>query len=350
MKPEWNAFLESAGAEWAADGSVGHFGNANRELQISTTGDVFCDLSHLGLISAHGDDTRSFLQGQLTNDTQAIDEKHSHLTAYCNPKGRMLALMRLFQRENTFYLSLPRDVLEDTLKRLRMFVLRAQVTMEDASDALVRIGVSGPNAEKRIHEAVGPIPSEPNQVSQVKGITVVRLPGFNKIDRFEIHGELDAMQQVWNDLNVDAAPVGADVWKLLEVMALQPTVYQATKEAFVPQMANLERVNGVSFTKGCYTGQEIVARMQYLGQLKRRMYPAYVKTASGQSIQPGDKLFVAGKEQATGEVVEAAPHPDDGYALSGVMRIAAYEEGDVRLGAPDGPALQFLDLPYTLAD
>lgn len=341
MKPEWKEFLTDAGAEFAANGSVESFGNPNRELQVSPAGEVICDLSHLGLISAHGEEARSFLQGQLSNDIHQVAANRSQLSAYSTAKGRMLALFRIFQRDQGLYLELPRDNLEETLKRLRMFVLRAKVTLDDASDAFVRIGLAGPRAEDRLHAAVGPYPTEPGHVVQTNGVTVIRLPGVRP--RFEICGELDAMKAIWNDLNVDCAPVGAPVWELLNVLAGIPTVYASNREAFVAQMTNLDRLDGINFKKGCYTGQEIVARMHYLGQLKQRMYVAVVYA----DASPGDELFADG--QATGKVVEAAPYPEGGHALLGVMRIAAFEAGKVTLGE-NGPALRFLDLPYTLDD
>ncbi|MCB1735828.1 MAG: folate-binding protein YgfZ [Gammaproteobacteria bacterium] len=342
MKPEWKDFLTDAGAEFAADGRVESFGNPNRELQVSPAGEVICDLSHLGLISAHGEDAKAFLQGQFCNDIHHVDAQHSQLSAYHTAKGRMLALMRIFQRDQGLYMELPRDILEDTLKRLRMFVLRSKVTLDDASDAFVRIGLAGPKAADRLHAAVGPFPSDPGKVVQVNDLTVLRLPGVHP--RFEICGELGDIKRVWNDLNVDCAPVGAPVWKLLNIRAGVPVIYAVNREAYVAQMANLDRLGGISFTKGCYTGQEIVARMHYLGQLKQRMFAAVVNS----DAKPGDELFA--DQQPTGKVIEAAAYPEGGTAVLAVMRVAAHDAGDVRLGAPNGPVLRFLDLPYALSD
>ncbi len=344
MKPEWKSFLEDAGAEWSEDGSVAHFGNANRELQVSTTGDILCDLSHMGLISASGEEMRSFFQGQLTNDIEKVDARHAQLSAYCSPKGRMLAIFRVFQRESTVYLQLPRPNLEETLKRLRMFVMMSKVNLEDATDALVSFGFAGPNAEARLNTLLGSCPTENDLAQDKNGITVIRIPG--PAPRFEIHGQLDDMKRLWNQINVNAAPAGASTWRLLDVLAVVPVVHFETRESFVPQMANMERINGISFTKGCYTGQEIVARMQYLGQLKRRMYSAIVDAEA----KPGDEVYIPTNASPTGKVSEAAPHPDGGFAISVVMQISSYEKNDVHLGGQDGPVLTFLKLPYSLVD
>lgn len=343
MKPEWREFLLNRGAE-LTDGAVRTFGNPERELRIVTAGDVLADLSHTGLIAAYGEDTAAFLQGQVTSDVRAVSGARSQLSAYCSPKGRMLAAFRIFQRDETLYLSMPRASVEPTLKRLRMFVLRAKVTLEDASDSLVRIGYSGPGAEAELAEQLGSVPAAEHETLTVRGYTVVRIPGPHP--RFEIFGELDAMKKLWTALDVRAAPVGGEHWHLLDVRAGLPVVYPETTDAFVPQMANLHLLEGVNFKKGCYTGQEVVARMQYLGKLKRRMYRAHV--AAEPCPAPGTALFAAASTsaQGVGKVVTAAPAPDGGCELLAVVEIASREAGEVRLGAADGPALSFLELPY----
>lgn len=344
MKPDWKDFLSDAGAEFDERGIVASFGNSERELRVVTAGKILCDLSHLGLISAHGADTQTFLQGQLTNDVRQVNEKHSQLTAYCNPKGRMLAIMRLFQRDDTYYLQLPETILEPILKRLRMFVMRSEVDLEDASDALVRIGVSGPGVDGDLREALGGAPEHENDVMQQGDLTVMRIPGPHP--RFEIAGELDAIRKLWDQLNVRAAPVGTKHWGLLDILAGVPSVNVETSEAFVPQMANLELVNGVSFQKGCYTGQEVVARSQYLGKLKRRMYRAHVD--SDETPTRGAELFDATDKsgQAAGKIVEVQTHPDGGFELLAVVQIGSAAAGALHLGAADGPSVELRELPY----
>ncbi len=346
MKPEWKRFLLDRGAELDADERVLHYGNPDLELRVVTSGDVICDLSHFGLLAAHGEDARDFLQAQLTNDLRRVDEGRSQLSAYCTPKGRMLAVFRLFLREAHFYLEMPRALVEPTLGRLRKYVLRAKVSLEDASDALVRMGLSGPNAERELGEVLGTAPpTEADGVVHADGLTVIRIPGPHP--RFELHGDLEAVQRAWTRLDVRAAPVGAEPWTLLDILAGIPTVLPETVEAFVPQMANLHAVGGLSFEKGCYPGQEVVARMQYLGKLKRRMYRFHVDGDA--PSEPGMDIYAPGggtPDQSVGKVVAAAPWPDGGRELLAVVQIASAEAGGLRLGAPDGPALEPRELPY----
>ena len=348
MKTEWKDFLVDAGAEFdsAAGNDVAiHYGNPEREQEVALSGTVFTDLTQLDIIQAHGADAGTFLQSQLSNDIDTMDTGHSQLSAYCTPKGRMLGLMRIFRTDDTFYLRLPTDTLEAVLQRMRMFVMRADATLEDASEAFIRIGVSGEQAAAALASATGqPLPETINAVSHAGDLTIIRVPGLHS--RFEVYAaSLAAAGKLWDSLNVDAAPVGMSAWRLQEILAGLPAVYAATSELFVPQMANLQLVEGVSFKKGCYPGQEIVARMQYLGTLKRRMYLGRI--ATDQPVAPGASLFRSGDaEQAAGRIVDAQPHPDSGQAALAVLQISAAESGDLHLDAADGPAFSLEALPY----
>ncbi|ACL72548.1 YgfZ/GcvT domain-containing protein [Thioalkalivibrio sulfidiphilus] len=347
MKPEWKDFLVDAGAEFD-NGSVADFGNAERERRVVVSGDVICDLSHQGLIVAYGEEAGSFLQGQFSNDVLGLASAHSHLNSYCTPKGRMLANFRVFRRGESYYLRMPRAMVESVLKRLRMFVLRSKVTLEDADDALVRIGLSGPRAVEELQTALGDVPSAVNDVLHHNDITAIRVPGPHP--RFELYGELEAMKQLWNKLNVRCAPVGAGPWALLDILAGIPNVTPATSEAFVPQMANMQLIGGVSFKKGCYPGQEVVARMHYLGKLKRRMYRVTIDT--DQPPAPGTEILGAGggeteEDQAAGRIVDAQLHPDGKVMALAVLQIAAAEAGGLHLAGEKHPAVSLETLPYS---
>ncbi len=346
MKTEWKAFLEEAGAEFSDD-RVQHFGNPGREQEVALSGLVFADLEYMGVIAAHGQDAGSFLQSQFTNDTNSLDELSSQLNAYCTPKGRILGLMRIFRHADTWYLRLPADSIEAVIQRLRMFVMRADVTLEDVSENFLRIGVSGAAASDELGSVVTDMPADIDAVLHKGDLTIVRVPGLQP--RYEVYAtSINAARELWDSLNVRGAPVGESSWRLLEIQAGLPCVFSATAELFVPQMMNLELIKGVSFKKGCYPGQEIVARMQYLGTLKRRMYLGRI--ASDKIASPGDALFPAGENvQAVGRIVDAQPHPDGGQLSLAVLQIASAESGDAFLGAADGPAFTLQSLPYSLA-
>lgn len=347
MKPEWLEFLKDAGAE-IENNKVVSFGNLNREQRMIHTGLVICDLSHYGLISIDGDDAADFLQGQLTNDVRDISEQHSQLSAYCTHKGRMLANFRAFKRDNSFYLRLPLSLLEPTLKRISMFILMSKVSIKDSSNALVRLGVSGPTADEHLSSLISNLPKEVDDAVQSNGYTVIKVAGPHP--RYEVYGDLAPMQKLWGNLDVHAAPAGAGAWEMLDIQAGIPTIYPETSEAFVPQMANMQVINGVSFQKGCYTGQEVVARMQYLGKLKRRMFRVNVDT--NDLVNPGDKLFSADSSsaQGAGQIVSAQQDPDGGYSALAVMNISDMESGKVQLHDENGPAISVEDLPYSIEE
>ena len=343
MKTRWKAFLADSGAEFQDDNLV-HFGNPVRERRVALAGLVFADLDYLGVIAVHGDDAEKFLQAQLSNDIRNCTGNSSQLSAYCTPKGRILGLARIFRQGDTFYLRMPADTLEAVLQRLRMYVLRADVTLEDASENFYCIGVSGEQATEEIQAAAGQAPEAESRVLHLDDMSLIRVPGMQP--RYEIYASsLETAQSFWDSLNVRGAPVGSPAWRMLEIQAGLPNIFAANSEAFVPQMVNLQLVDGVSFKKGCYPGQEIVARMQYLGTLKRRMYLGHIQQDA--TISPGDALYQAGDDaQAVGRIVDAQPHPDGGHLALAVIRIESAESGDVRLGNADGPLFEARTLPY----
>ena len=350
MNADWNSFLQQAGADiidGGAEGRVRDFGQPATELQALDNGTILADVSHLGLIAVQGADAATFLQGQLTNDIRDVSLSHSQISAYCSPKGRMLACMRIFMRDDTYYLSLPRDILDATVQRLRMFVLRAKVTLSDASDTLVYAGYAGEHAAATLRTALGTIPTQPDEVIHVNGLTLLRLPHRDAhASRFGIIGEVAAAQALWNTLLDSAQAVGANVWDLLDIRAGIPSVYTTTRDAFVPQMANLDTIGGISFKKGCYTGQEIVARMHYLGTLKRRMMLA--KITADIAPQPGDALYASDNAQSIGTIVAAHAAPPHGeYEALAVVDIKSAGAGQIHLHNATGPILTFIPLPYT---
>lgn len=343
MNSEWYAHLQHSGAR-IADETVLDFG-AFAEETAAADAEVLADLSHFGIIAVSGEDALTFLQGQLTNDLAQVDSGHSQLSAWCNPKGRMLALLRVFRRDDAYHLLLPRPLLEPVIKRLRMFVLRSKVTVEDRSDALAGFGVSGPQAEKLLAEQLDSVPAEVDAVVDSGPLTVLRLPGPHP--RFVVYGPPTTLIPLWEALSAAGArPVGAGVWALLDIRAGQPQIHAETGEAFVPQMVNLELIGGVNFKKGCYTGQEVVARMHYLGRPSRRMFLARVE--AGTPPPPGTEIVAAEGGQTVGKVVDAQLAPDGAVELLAVLQLTAIEAGGLSLDDAQGTRLSLAELPYPL--
>lgn len=325
-----------------------HFGDASAEARAALAGDAVFDLQHLALIAVDGDDAEEFLQGQLTNDVREVAEDRAQQSAWCSPRGRVLTCLLVFRHRGHLMLQLPETLLEQTLKRMRMFVLRAHATLEDVSDSWMRIGTVGEHAEARLHALLGALPESVEELRSVDDVTIIRVPG--RRPRYEIVGAHDAVTSLWNACRGVAMAAGANAWGLLDIEAGVPSIGPDTSDAFVPQMINLDRLGGVSFTKGCYVGQEIVARTQHLGRIKRRMYRAHV--SGGSPMARGDMLEApADPASLKAQIVDAQALPGGGVAVLAVIPIdiaGSLPASGVVLG--DGSQLTLEDLPYALED
>ena len=341
MNPLWQDHLLAAGAV-IQDGIVAHFGNPQQALQATGNGTIVADLSHLGMIRFSGEDSQTFLQGQFTNDTRLATREQAQHSALCTPKGRMLANFLLWQDEGGYLLQLPAALRESVQQRLAKYVLRAKVKSQDASEELVRLGVAGENAEALLEQAVGALPQSVLGITHHNRASIIRLSAL----RFEVVLPADAAPALWNTLAKTCPPAGSGCWEWLEIRAGIPAILPPTQELFTPQMANLETLGGISFTKGCYTGQEVVARTQYLGKVKRHLHLAHI--ADGSAPQPGDDVLGIGPEgemQVAGQVVNAQTAPGGGYDLLAVITTSTVEAGSVHWKSTDGPLLAFLPLP-----
>lgn len=342
MNPTWQAHLQSRNAV-IQNGCVMHYADAAAELKSICSNTLLVDLSHLGLIHFSGEDAQAFLQGQLSCDVRKIDPASAQYGSYCTPKGRMLASFLIWYDGGGYMMQLPSALRAAIQKRLSMFVLRAKVQLTDSSDTLVRIGVAGKCAAELVEEILGGVPGAHLGVIHGTQGSIVHLAA----DRFELVTTQERAPALWEHLNRDAVPAGAPCWDWLEIRAGIPAITPSTQEQFIPQMVNLEAIGGVSFHKGCYPGQEIVARTQYLGKIKRRMYLANIQSAK--PVAAGDELFSADMaEQSSGMVVNAAPAPDGGFDVLAVIQTSSVEAGKIYWKTLDGPTLEIMPLPYSV--
>lgn len=337
LNTSWFEFLESRGARNSRP-SVVDFGNPEAELRSAQSGSVIAPLAHLSTLGFTGADARTFLHGQLSCDVQGLGPRQATIGCYCTPQGRMLATFLLWRDGDALRMALAADIADAVQKRLRMFVLRSQVEIAGSDDALVLLGVTGAGGAHALQEAMGTVPTEPMDLRSVDGVTAIRLRG----ERILVATASQHAPALWQQLSATLAPVGTAAWQWLDIVAGVPLVTAPTQDRFVPQMTNLELIGGINFGKGCYTGQEVVARAQYRGQVKRRMYLAHV---AGTEANPGDEI-VGGGETAGGTIVNAAPSPEGGYDVLAVLQDAAVAGGDMRLRAADGPKLEIRPLPY----
>ena len=314
---DWQTSLTAAGAVFS-DGAVSSFGNLSAELSATASTNVLCDLSHLGLLQINGDDRATFLQGQVTNDVMLLAGKNAHYTGYCNPKGRMLALFLAFAHYDHIHLQLNHSLLEPILKRLKMYVMRSKVEIKDVSDQIVRFGFNGPEAASILALNFVSTPQNDYELTTLENAAILKLPSISNHNRYEIFSDAANADIIWNSLKANCQLVGKPCWDWLDIQAGIPDVLPATQEQFVPQMLNLDILNGISFKKGCYTGQEIVARTHYLGKVKRRTLFAHVSSTT--EPQSGDEIKNA-QQEVIGLIVRCAPSPVGGFDVLVELRL-----------------------------
>lgn len=301
----------------------------------------FSTLPDCGLINFSGDDAQSFLHAQCTSDVAALAPGRSQYSGYCTPKGRLLASFLLWRSDQGFFMQLPAVLREAVQKRLSMYVLRSKVKVRDASGELTCIGVAGPGAAACLAPLLGEVPTAVHTVVQHAGVTLLSLPGARYL-LVAPSAQAPALLETLTKHGTAATP---EFWDGLGIHAGIPVIVPATQEEFVPQMVNFDAIGAVSFKKGCYPGQEIVARMHYLGRLKQRMVLARI--SSDAAPQPGDRLYSADLgDQASGTIVNAAAASAGSYDVLAVAQLSSIATGVVHWKSPDGPLLNLLALPY----
>ena len=301
-------------------------------------------LDELGVIAVDGADAIAFLQSQLTNDVAKLRDDQLAIAGYCTAKGRLLATFHQWRHNGTVYLRLPRAILPAIVKRLSMFVLRAKARLTDVSPQWTTHALLGAGVAEAVRRHGASLPSGPWTGTHLDGWRIDRVPDAGGVERYLMTAAAGAALPAW------CAPFAqspAALWWWSEIVAAIPTVFAATQEKFVPQMINLEVVGGVDFRKGCYPGQEIVARSQYLGKLKRRMQRGHVPAPD---VAPAADVYHADAPQPVGTVVMAAPAPDGGTELLFELPLDRVDDGKLHVAAPDGPVIELRPLPYPFVD
>ncbi|ABA73100.1 MULTISPECIES: CAF17-like 4Fe-4S cluster assembly/insertion protein YgfZ [Pseudomonas] len=299
----------------------------------------FCTLSHEGVLAVRGADAGKFLQGQLTCNINYLSETQASLGARCTQKGRMQSSFRIVLEGDGVLLAMAGALLEPQLADLKKYAVFSKSKLTDESASWVRFGLD--HGDAALSSLGLELPAETDSVARHEGLIAIRVSP----NRAELWVPADQADTVKGKLCAQLTEAELNQWLLGQIRAGIGQVMPSTRELFIPQMLNLQAVGGVSFKKGCYTGQEIVARMQYLGKLKRRLYR--VKLDAAELPEPGTALFAPSHGSSIGEVVLAA-RTEKNIELLAVLQAEAAEAGDLHLGSAEGPALHLLDLPYEL--
>ncbi|WP_439852608.1 CAF17-like 4Fe-4S cluster assembly/insertion protein YgfZ [Pseudomonas syringae] len=299
----------------------------------------FCTLSHEGVLAVRGVDASKFLQGQLTCNLGYLSESASSLGARCTQKGRMQSSFRIVFEGDGCLLAMASELIEPQLLDLRKYAVFSKSKLTDESAAWVRFGLQ--DADEALVSLGLDLPQETGAVARASELIAIRVSPA----RAELWVRAGQADDITSRLAAQLTEGSLNDWLLGQIRAGIGQVFGSTREEFIPQMINLQAVGGVSFKKGCYTGQEIVARMQYLGKLKRRLYRLTLQAE--QIPEPGTALFSPVHASAVGNVVLAA-QSGQGIELLAVLQGDAAESGHIHLGSPQGAALQMSELPYTL--
>jgi folate-binding protein YgfZ len=307
---DWNNIVSLGAA------AIPDFGDPQREFDAARSGATVTPVTHFELLRIHGGDAGTFLQGQLTCDLDQVTSDQAQFGGYCTPKGRLLANFTLMSTPQGYLMYLPADLAAFVGDRLRKFVLRSDVKIERES-GLHALGLAGPAAPALLQQELGPLPERRLAMALHTRGSVVRLPGAN----FLVVAASAEMAALWKALAKNAVPAGAECWNWGQIQAGVPWITTATQDQFLPQMIGLDAIGGVSYDKGCYTGQEIVARTRYLGEVKRKLRLGRTRG----SARAGDEL-TSGDEQC-GTVLNVASVPGGESVLLAVVS-----------GQADGPS------------
>lgn len=341
MQTQWQKFLLEQNAKLDTNGQFFFTNDAKTEIETCSEQSQLATLDQLGVIHVGGEDASAFLQSQLSNDINLASRSKAQFSSYNNPKGRILAFFLIVPSNDGYYLVLPQSIIEKTIKRLQMFVMRSKVILKDASDEYVCLGLINPQTEPPVLE----LPATDYEIVETRSGFVCKLP--SEPARYLLLLLNDQAKTIWPSLTENSKPCSHHVWNWLDIQAGLPNINDKTIEEFVPQMVNLDLIDAVNFKKGCYPGQEIVARMHYLGKPKRRMFKLH--SSVPHATTAGTDLFLAGGDgQSAGKLVVSEPAKNEGIDMLAVIRLSHQGSDQLRLGSIDGPVVHFSELPYAV--
>ena len=353
LDPQWLEFLSSQNAELDSSGQIVTFGQAELERFLIKNGPVLTSLTHQGLIKVSGSDAVSFLQGQLTTDIHQVSEQQAQLSAYCDPKGQVLAVFLVFKYQDNLYLNFNQSLKDAIFKRLSMFVMRSDVQLTDVSGQLIHIGFAGEfgdlDIQRRLNTKIkNAYETGYIQEEGMKNVCVVKVPGpYHKYDLF---GPVDQMQKVWQSLRSNADVTNTYDWNLLNITAGIPDITEQTSAQFLAQFLNLDKLDAIDFKKGCFPGQEMIARVHYRGKVTKRMFR--IRCEAPLDLKAGETLFLIDDEEKNHKltVITANPNIFEGTLCLAVGTLKTLEAIDSNLTTKSGDPAFIEPLPYSVTD
>lgn len=340
MNQVWKEFIQPYHPHIVED-TILSFGYPKEEIVKAKDHTVLVDLSYMGLIKISGQNAQSFLQGQLSCDLNQVNASQSQLGAYCTHQGRMIAAFRIFQIEDDYYLYLPRCTIPSTLAQLQKVAIFSKVMCSDMSDSMVCIGMAGVNAFSQMKSFVS-LSDVQDSVHYDAHLLTGKLIGSPQ--RYLMLAEPQIMINLWKKIKTQCVFGGSHLWRFLNITSGIPSIYQQSQTLFLPNRLNFHLINGINFNKGCYVGQEVIARLHYKGTLKHHMYRIWLDTTD--KLEPAMPIQDDNGNQL-GHIVDHVLDPVQGSQALAVMPIKSIDQPNIKL---HGKTVLFklLELPYSL--
>jgi len=337
MQKTWQAFLQELGATIKDDGEI-NFNNPDPGLGNITETPLISPLSGFALLAISGNDRHSYLHGQFINDLNLIEKPAAQLSGWCNPKGQLITNFLIINTGTSYLLMFKEDIKEFVQKRLSMFVMRSDVTIKDISESSPMVGLANSND---LSSLAPDIPTNPGAILAIAGLIIICLPDSS--GRYLIIGSIEALINKLSELNNSLTMTDSSVWNLLDILAGLGWITSTTKEQFLPQMLNLDALKGLSYQKGCYTGQEVIARLHYRGKVKKRLH--LIKSKS--QLLVGGHLNPEQSGNNVGTIINSAMHPDECcYALAVIEMDNTHDK--LFFDHQTNKKIKIIELPYVI--
>lgn len=353
MNADWKAFLADKGAIFNDKEEIITFGQPEIERFMVKNGPVIASLAHQALIKVTGEEAFDFLQGQLTNDLKDVSEQQAQLSAYCEPQGKVLAIMTVFKHQDAFYLSFDGSLKQTILQRLTMFKMRSKVELEDVSDQMIQVGYAGDFADLDVQRLLSTKIKNIYEVEQIQDealsdIIAVKLPG--PYHCYSFFGPAEQTKTLWNTLKNNGEFTNTQDWNLLHIVSGQPQVNDTTSNEFIAQFLNLDKLDAINFKKGCFPGQEVIARMFYRGKATKRMMRLHLEEVLPLEAGETFKLVDEANKNYKFTTVLSAPDIYEGTVCLAVTTIKPLESIQGQLRTENGAVANIEPLPYDLTE
>lgn len=353
MNTLWQDYLTAQNAHFDVNGAVSQFEFPELERVLIKHGPVMASLAHHALIRVSGEEAKSFLQGQLSNDLNDVSEQQAQFSAYCDPQGQVLALFLIFKLNDDYFLSFDGSLREAILKRMQMFVMRSKVTLTEVSQEWIRFGFAGQFADLDIQRRLNTkikkeLACTHSEEEGLESVQIIKVPG--PFHRYEIFAPADQAIDAWKKLRNNGDVTNSNDWRLLNIASGMAEVTTATSAKHIAQFLNLDKVGVINFKKGCFPGQEIIARMHYRGKAAKRMLRLHLDEVL--ELSAGDTLELLDNDDRNYKLDVVLSNPDifEGTLCLAVGNLKSLESATGELRTVHGGLAKIEPLPYLLTD